>query len=98
MTSLGETAPAGLGRVRWRRFTIILAPAIVLIATLLMRGVFVTVNQSLDGELVKDVARQFGADATILSFEDQMANEALENILQGDNLSEAEVPRSPVPA
>jgi translation initiation factor IF-2 len=67
-----------------------------LIATLLMRGVFVTVNQSLDGELVKDVARQFGAEATILSFEDQMANEALENILQGDNLSEAEVPRSPV--
>ncbi len=36
MTSLGETAPAGLGRVRWRRFTIILAPAIVLIAALLM--------------------------------------------------------------
>jgi len=47
-----------------------------LIATLLMRGVFVTVNQSLDGELVKDVARQFGADTTIISFEDEMANEA----------------------
>ena len=47
-----------------------------LIATLLMRGVFVTVNQSLDAELVKDVARQFGADTTVISFEDQMANEA----------------------
>ncbi len=33
-----------------------------LIAVLFMRGVFVTVNQSLDSELVKDVARHFGAD------------------------------------
>jgi translation initiation factor IF-2 len=38
-----------------------------LIATLLMKGVFVTVNQSLDGELVKDVAAQFGADAQVIS-------------------------------
>ena len=53
-----------------------------LIATLLMRGVFVTVNQSLDAELVKDVARQFGADTQVISFEDQMANEAIENLLQ----------------
>jgi translation initiation factor IF-2 len=30
-----------------------------LIATLLMKGVFVTVNQTLDGELVKEVAAQF---------------------------------------
>src|SRR6202012_5224805 len=52
-----------------------------LIATLLMRGVFVTVNQSLDGELVKDVARAFGADTTIISFEDEMGNEALETLL-----------------
>ena len=34
-----------------------------LIATLLMKGVFVTVNQSLDGELVKEWRAQFGADA-----------------------------------
>jgi translation initiation factor IF-2 len=32
-----------------------------LIATLLMKGVFVTVNQSLDAEMVKDVAAKFGA-------------------------------------
>ena len=49
-----------------------------LIATLLMNGVFVTVNQSLDSELVKDVARQFGADATVISVEEQMENEAIE--------------------
>src|SRR5271166_3344659 len=67
-----------------------------LIATLLMRGVFVTVNQSLDGELVKDVARQFGADTEVITFEDQMANEAIENILSQENPDEHEVPRPPV--
>jgi translation initiation factor IF-2 len=67
-----------------------------LIATLLMRGVFVTVNQSLDAELVKDVARQFGADTQVISFEDQMANEAIENLLQQPNPDELEVTRSPV--
>ncbi len=67
-----------------------------LIASLLMRGVFVTVNQSLDGELVKDVARQFGADTTVITFEDEMANESIENILAQDNIDELEVSRSPV--
>jgi translation initiation factor IF-2 len=67
-----------------------------LIATLLMRGVFVTVNQSLDAELVKDVARQFGADTQVISFEDQMANEAIENLLQQPNPDDLEVTRPPV--
>jgi len=67
-----------------------------LIATLLMRGVFVTVNQSLDAELVKDVARQFGADTQVITFEDQMANEAIENLLQQPNPDELEVGRPPV--
>jgi translation initiation factor IF-2 len=67
-----------------------------LIATLLMRGVFVTVNQSLDAELVKDVARQFGADTQVITFEDQMANEAIENLLQQPNPDDHEVTRPPV--
>ena len=66
-----------------------------LIATLLMRGVMVTVNQSLDGELVKDVARQFGADATVISVEEQMENEAIEGLLE-DTTGLIEVVRSPV--
>jgi len=66
-----------------------------LIATLLMRGVFVTVNQSLDGELVKDVARQFGADAAIISVEEQLENEAIEGFLE-DTSGMVEVARSPV--
>ncbi len=66
-----------------------------LIATLLMRGVFVTVNQSLDGELVKDVARQFGADADVISVEEQLENEAIEGLLE-DTTGLVEVVRSPV--
>jgi translation initiation factor IF-2 len=67
-----------------------------LIATLLMRGVFVTVNQTLDGELVKDVAAKFGADVAVITFEDQMANEAMESILATANPDELEVTRPPV--
>jgi translation initiation factor IF-2 len=66
-----------------------------LIATLLMKGVFVTVNQSLEGELVKDVARQFGADATVISVEEQLENEAIEGFLE-DTTGMVEVVRSPV--
>jgi translation initiation factor IF-2 len=66
-----------------------------LIATLLMKGVFVTVNQSLEGELVKDVARQFGADAQIISVEEQLENEAIEGFLE-DTTGMSEVVRSPV--
>ncbi len=66
-----------------------------LIAMLLMRGVFVTVNQSLDGELVKDVSRQFGANAQVISVEEQLENEAIEGFLE-DTTGMAELPRSPV--
>ena len=46
-----------------------------LIARLLMKGVMATVNQSLDFELAKDLARHFGADAEAISFEQQAAQE-----------------------
>ena len=67
-----------------------------LIATLLVKGVFVTVNQTLDAELVKEVAAQFGADVQVISFEDSMANEAMESILATENPDELEVTRPPV--
>ncbi|MHB8303824.1 MAG: translation initiation factor IF-2 [Acidobacteriaceae bacterium] len=67
-----------------------------LIATLLQRGVFVTVNQSLDTELIKEVSRQFGAEAQVISFEDEMANEALENLLTQETTDDLEVTRPPV--
>ncbi len=66
-----------------------------LIATLLMKGVMVTVNQSLDGELVKEVSRQFGAEASVISVEEQLENEAIEGLLE-DTSNMVEVVRAPV--
>jgi translation initiation factor IF-2 len=66
-----------------------------LITTLFMKGVFVTVNQSLDGDLVKEVARQFGADAQVITVEEQLENEAIEGFLE-DTSGMVEIPRSPV--
>jgi translation initiation factor IF-2 len=67
-----------------------------LIATLLMSGIFVTVNQSLDAEMVKDVAAKFGAAATVISYEEEIANQAIEEVLEAENTGELEVSRSPV--
>src|SRR5579864_7799558 len=46
-----------------------------LIARLLMKGVMATVNQSLDFELAKDLARHFGAEAQSITFEEQAAQD-----------------------
>ena len=46
-----------------------------LIARLLARGVFATINQTLDGELASEMSRFFGADTSVISFEEQAAKE-----------------------
>ncbi|MFB3814894.1 MAG: translation initiation factor IF-2 [Terriglobales bacterium] len=46
------------------------------IARLLARGVFATINQSLDAQLAGDIARQFGAETSVITFEEQAAKEA----------------------
>jgi translation initiation factor IF-2 len=66
-----------------------------LIATLLMKGVMVTVNQSLDAELINGVARQFGADVILISVEEELENEAIEGLLE-DTTGLIEVTRAPV--
>ena len=67
-----------------------------LIASLLMSGLFVTVNQSLDAEMVKDVSAKFGAGATVISYEEELANQAIEEVVEAPNADELEVPRAPV--
>src|SRR5262249_8093809 len=67
-----------------------------LIAALLQRGVFATVNQTLDSDLAKDIARQFGADAGVISFEEQMAKEMADTVGSTDGVGAAAVPRPPV--
>ncbi|MBS1767651.1 MAG: translation initiation factor IF-2 [Acidobacteria bacterium] len=67
-------------------------PAKDVVAKLLHRGIFATINQPLDTELAKEIAREFGYLADIVSFEEdvQMASdEAAETT--GEKL-----PRAPV--
>jgi translation initiation factor IF-2 len=68
-----------------------------LIARLLMKGAMATVNQTLDFELAKDMARHFGADVQVISFEDQAAAEMSQ--LTGtteESVAAAALPRPPV--
>jgi translation initiation factor IF-2 len=46
-----------------------------LISRLLGRGVFATINQTLDAELASEMARFFGADTNVISFEEQAAKD-----------------------
>jgi translation initiation factor IF-2 len=68
-----------------------------LIARLLMKGVMATVNQSLDFELAKDLARHFGAESEAISFEAQTAQEmaSLSGTTQ-ESAAAAAVTRPPV--
>jgi translation initiation factor IF-2 len=67
-------------------------PAKDVVAKLLHRGIFATINQPLDTEMAKDIAREFGFLADIVSFEEDVqisADEAGE--VQGEKK-----PRPPV--
>ena len=66
------------------------------IARLLARGVFATINQTLDAELAKEMARQFGAEASVITFEQQEAQALGESPIPGEEKSGGEVPRPPV--
>jgi translation initiation factor IF-2 len=66
-----------------------------LIARLLGKGVFATINQNLDTELASEMARFFGADTNVISFEEQAAKEAADTTSSEEGATEA-VPRPPV--
>src|SRR6185295_5093373 len=66
-----------------------------LIARLLVRGVFATINQTLDTELASEMARFFGADTNVITFEEQAAKESGEGAA-GEERGGDEVPRPPV--
>ncbi|HXZ80854.1 MAG TPA: translation initiation factor IF-2 [Terriglobales bacterium] len=66
-----------------------------LIARLLARGVFATINQTLDAELATEMAKQFGADTNVISFEQQAAQETGEAQTPAEEAA-ALVPRPPV--
>ncbi len=61
------------------------------IKRLLDKGIFATINQTLDGPTAVDIARGFGAEATIVSYEE----EVLQEVEEADR-SEDLTPRAPV--
>ena len=67
-----------------------------LIGRLLARGVFATVNQSLDAELAGEMARFFGAETNVISFEEQAQKEISEAAAGEEGASAEAVPRPPV--
>jgi translation initiation factor IF-2 len=66
-----------------------------LIARLLARGVFATINQTLDAELASEMARFFGADTNVITFEEQATKDSAEGAA-GEERGGDEVPRPPV--
>jgi translation initiation factor IF-2 len=67
-----------------------------LIARLLARGVFATINQTLDAELASEMARFFGADTNVITFEEQAAKEVSDAASGEEGAASEGVPRPPV--
>jgi translation initiation factor IF-2 len=67
-----------------------------LIARLLSRGVFATINQTLDAELASEMARFFGADTNVISFEEQAQKDIADASEGGEEGSVEATPRPPV--
>src|SRR5271157_3633639 len=67
-----------------------------LIARLLARGVFATVNQTLDSELATEMARHFGAETAVITFEEQLAKDTVSTEGAGEEGGAQAVPRPPV--
>jgi translation initiation factor IF-2 len=67
-----------------------------LIARLLARGVFATINQTLDAELASEMARFFGADTNVITFEEQAAKEVSDAAAGEEGAVSEGVPRPPV--
>ncbi len=58
---------------------------------LLEKGIFATINQTLDSETASEMARAFGAETKIISFEDEVFRESEETDRKEDLLSRAPV-------
>jgi translation initiation factor IF-2 len=56
-----------------------------LIARLLARGVFATINQTLSEDLAREMARHFGAESSVISFEDQIQQDYDAQAIEQDN-------------
>ena len=66
-----------------------------LISRLLGRGVFATINQTLDAELASEMARFFGAETNVITFEEQASKE-IDAAASGEESAVEVTPRPPV--
>ena len=66
-----------------------------LISRLLARGVFATINQTLDAELASEMARFFGADTNVITFEEQAAKD-IDGAASSEESATEAVTRPPV--
>src|SRR5579864_2321291 len=67
-----------------------------LISRLLSRGVFATINQTLDAELASEMARFFGADTNVITFEEQAAKDIDAAAASSEESAVEVTPRPPV--
>jgi len=67
-----------------------------LISRLLARGVFATINQTLDAELASEMARFFGADTNVITFEEQASKDIDAAAASGEDSAVEVTPRPPV--
>jgi translation initiation factor IF-2 len=65
------------------------------VALLLQRGVFATINQTLNDEVAVDLGKRFGYDVSFIPFEEMVAEEEFEELIATD-ADDVEVPRAPV--
>ena len=65
------------------------------VTLLLQRGVFATINQSLNVEVAAELAKRFGYQVTFVPFEEMVAEEEFEELVATD-ADDTEFPRAPV--
>ena len=64
-------------------------------ALLLQRGVFATLNQPLDNSVAQELGKRFGFDVQFLGFEEMVAEEEFEQLIESDS-DDVEEERAPV--
>src|ERR1700688_793563 len=67
-----------------------------LISRLLSKGVFATINQTLDAELAGEMARFFGAETNVITFEEQASKDIDAAAGSGEESAVEVTPRPPV--
>jgi translation initiation factor IF-2 len=65
------------------------------VALLLQRGVFATINQPLNDDVAVDLGKRFGYDVAFVPYEEMVAEEEFEELIAAD-ADDVELPRAPV--